>query len=56
MKKLFIESRIPARERAYIPVIADDSGVLAVYGLGMGERAVPAPGDRAIRVDFEMIY
>jgi len=52
LKKLFIESRIPVRYRALIPVVADDKGILAVYGLGRGDRAVPAPGDLAFRVDF----
>jgi len=54
LKKLFIERRIPARNRAVVPVIADDSGVLAVYGLGVGSRAVPAPGDMAWRIGFSI--
>jgi len=53
LKKLFIDRRIPAWKRDLIPVIADDKGVLAVYGIGMGDRAVPEPGDPAIRIDFE---
>ena len=53
LKKLFIERRIPARERALIPLIADDSGVLAVYGVGIGDRAVPQLGDAVIQIDFE---
>ena len=53
LKKLFIDLHIPARERANIPVIADDAGVLAVYGFGMGDRAVPEPGDRAVQLVFE---
>ena len=55
LKKLFIERRIPSRKRAFIPVIADDAGVLAVYGLGIGDRAAPAPGDEALRIVFEEI-
>jgi len=53
LKKLFIERRIPARKRALIPVVADDAGVLAVYGLGAGDRAAPEPGDHAILIEFE---
>lgn len=34
LKELFIDKKIPAAERAGIPVIADDAGVLAVYGIG----------------------
>ena len=55
LKKLFIERRIPVRDRALIPVIADDKGVLAVYGIGMGDRAVPEPGGLAFQVIFEEI-
>ena len=53
LKKLFIERRIPARKRASIPVIADDEGVLAVYGIGAGIRAAPAEGDIAIQIEFQ---
>jgi len=52
LKKLFIEQRIPVRERALIPVIADDNGVLAIYGIGAGSRAVPEPGDQATLINF----
>ena len=55
LKKLFIERRIPARERARVPVVADDGGVLAIYGLGAGSRAVPQPGDLAYKIDFEVV-
>ena len=55
LKKLFIERRIPAHKRSLIPVIADSKGVLAVYGLGRGERLVPQSGDIALRIDFEEI-
>ena len=34
LKKLFIDSKIPAAQRAAIPVIADDASVLGVYGFG----------------------
>ena len=53
LKKLFIERRIPAHKRLHIPVIADNDGVLAVYGLGRSERAMPKPGDTALQIDFE---
>ena len=53
LKKLFIERRIPMRKRNLIPIIADDNGILAVYGLGRGDRAIPAPGDRAVQITFE---
>ncbi len=34
LKKLYIDKKIPASQRSSIPVIADDGGVLCVYGLG----------------------
>ncbi len=34
IKKLFIDEKIPRREREQIPVIADDHGVLALAGFG----------------------
>ena len=55
LKKLFIERRIPVSMRPLIPVVSDDEGVLAVYGLGSGDRAVPAPGDTALLICFEDI-
>jgi len=55
LKKLFIEKKIPARKRALIPVICDDNSVLGVYGLGVGDRAVPEKGDKVIQIDFEEI-
>jgi len=53
LKKLFIELRVPVRKRALVPVIADDEGVLGIYGLGVGSRAVPAHGDPAVLIEFE---
>lgn len=34
LKKLFSDRKIPARQRLLIPVLADDAGVLGVYGIG----------------------
>ena len=34
LKKLFIDKKIPAAQRPFVPVLADEAGVLAVYGLG----------------------
>jgi tRNA(Ile)-lysidine synthase len=55
LKKLFIERRIPARERAAVPVIADERGPLAVYGIGQGARCEPRPGCEAITVRMSAI-
>jgi tRNA(Ile)-lysidine synthase len=55
LKKLFIERRIPARERALVPVIADELGPLAVYGIGQGARCGPRAGCEAITVRLSEI-
>ncbi len=34
LKKAFIDRKIPASERPYIPVLCDDQGLLGVYALG----------------------
>ena len=41
LKKLFIDRKIPASRRPQIPVIADEKGVLAVYGIGVNLDRVP---------------
>jgi tRNA(Ile)-lysidine synthase len=38
LKKLFIDRKIPANQRPNIPVLADDAGVLGVYGIGVDQR------------------
>jgi tRNA(Ile)-lysidine synthase len=53
LKKLFIENHIPARRRQLIPVVADDLGVLAVFGVGIDARAVASDGDAATEIKFE---
>lgn len=45
LKKLYIDKKIPASRRDSIPVIADDGGVLCVYGLGENlDRLTPGRG------------
>jgi tRNA(Ile)-lysidine synthase len=38
LKKLFIDKKIPAAQRGLIPVLADDAGILAVYGIGADQK------------------
>ena len=38
VKKVFIDRKIPAAQRSQIPVLADDAGVLAVYGIGADQN------------------
>jgi tRNA(Ile)-lysidine synthetase-like protein len=35
LKKLFIDRKIPANQRPNVPVLADNGGVLGVYGIGV---------------------
>lgn len=55
LKKLFIEKKIPAFRRERIPVIADEAGVLAVYGIGTDQRAAPKAGCPVLKIVFEEI-
>ena len=41
LKKLFIDRKIPASQRQTVPVLADEAGVLAVYGIGANQNRVP---------------
>ena len=50
LKKRFIDRKIPQWERLAVPVIADDAGVLAVYGFGTDETR--KTGGPYIRIEF----
>ena len=52
LKKLFIDRKIPAAQRLRIPVIADEAGVLGVWGIGadQGRAAKELP---AVTIRFE---
>lgn len=41
LKKMYIDRKIPVSQRAAVPVLADDRGVLAVFGIGMDIRFHP---------------
>ena len=53
LHRLFIDAKIPERERERIPVLRDEQGVLAVCGFGRSERALPEAGGETITVHFE---
>lgn len=54
LKKLFIDRKIPAHRRAWVPVIADEGGVLGVYSVGVNlDRA--AQQLPAVRIKIEKI-
>ena len=54
LKKLFIDKKIPAQRRGEIPVIADEAGVLAVYGFGASKDRL-AEALPAVQIRFENI-
>ena len=45
LKKLFIDKKIPSAQRGFVPVLADEYGVLAVYGLGVNLDRIPEKGE-----------
>lgn len=54
LKKLLIDRKIPASQRLAIPVIADDKGVLGVYGIGANRERL-ADSDSAVEIRFEHV-
>ncbi len=54
LKKLYIDCKLPAAKRPLIPVLADDIGVLGVYGFGanLDRLASELP---AVQIRFEQI-
>ena len=53
LKALFNEKKMTQAQKAHCPVIRDDEGVLAVYGLAADERSKPQKGDRVLRITIE---
>lgn len=52
LKKLFIDRKIPAHERDRIPVLADDRGIVGVYGIGADvDRVAPVWQIRFIKTE-----
>ena len=49
LKKLFVDRKIPVVKRMAVPVVADDDGVLGVYGIGVNQDRLKA----GIRIRFE---
>lgn len=53
LKRLLIDRKIPASKRTQVPVIADDAGVIGVYGIGMNLDRQTDRKDR-ISIRFEI--
>ena len=52
LKKLFIDEKVPRRERERIPVLADGRGVAAVAGFGPEQSRTAVPGQAAYELLF----
>ena len=50
LKKRFIDRKLPQWERPAVPVIADERGILAVYGFGPDENRRSGP--EYVRIEF----
>ncbi len=50
LKKLLIDRKVPALWRDRIPVVADEAGVLAVFGVGVNLDRRAEPGSRALEI------
>jgi len=53
IKQLFTEAGIPNAEKDRIPVLRDEKGILAVWGLAVAERCAAAAGDRVLQITME---
>lgn len=54
LKELFIDRKIPAALRNQIPVVADDGGVLGVYGIGANLDRVSSE-QTAVEIRFDTV-
>ena len=52
LKKWYIDEKIPRRLRDMLPVLADETGILAAAGLGPQAGRAAGPGAPALRVEF----
>ncbi len=50
VKKLFIDRKIPAARRHLVPIVADEQGILGIYGIGPDVRR---SGGTPLRIEFE---
>lgn len=54
VKKLFADRKIPASQRQQVPIVADASGILGIYGIGVNQSRA-ATGLPALQIRFESI-
>lgn len=54
VKEIFIDRKIPAAQRCCVPVLCDDAGVVAVYGIGVNADRL-AGSLPAVQIIFECL-
>ena len=54
LKKLFIDKKIPAQDRLFVPVLADEQGIVGVYGFGADRKRL-AEALPAVQIQFKEI-
>lgn len=54
VKKLFADRKIPASQRLCIPIVADEAGILGIYGIGVNQSRT-ASNLPALQIRFESI-
>ena len=55
VKQWMIDAKIPHGERESVPVVRDGRGILAVAGMGQGERARAREGEAFYKVIFRKL-
>lgn len=55
VSKLLSEAHVPTSQRDGVPILRDEAGVLAVYGIGQSERAFPAPQEEFYKIIIQPI-
>lgn len=55
LKKLYIDNHVPYLKRDLIPVIADELGVIAIYGFGIDKRNEASFGEPVLNIKIEEI-
>ena len=53
VKKLLTDAKIPRTRRGALPVLRDEAGILAVYGIGQAQRSLPKSGETCIRIEIK---
>ncbi|MBR4910660.1 MAG: tRNA lysidine(34) synthetase TilS [Clostridia bacterium] len=57
LKQLYNEKAIPQNERANLPVVSDDEGVIWVAGFGAAQRVAASENSKAVyKIVYETVY